>query len=189
MEHQNSSSSSSSSLTDVDTTAPLPGKHYPLERHDTRTTLRREPTIQDASQVLDLPYGILRDTARLEEYTEETANGIIPKRTISRSTGVLEEHELVTFTINDPENPKNWSKLYKWYITMVVSMACFVAAFNSSVITADLNGVSVSFSVSHVAALVTITVFVVGFGVGRSSNELDSASPDRLRSASFCALQ
>ena len=78
-----------------------------LERHETRPT-------QGPSDVLDLPYGILSDEANMEEFTEETAAGIIPKRTISRLTGHVEDHELVTFTINDPENPKNWTKAMKW---------------------------------------------------------------------------
>jgi multidrug resistance protein len=130
-----------------------------LERHETRPT-------QGASDILDLPYGTLNDTADMQEFTEETAEGIIPKRTISRATGKAEDHELVTFTINDPENPKNFSKLRKWYITMVVAFTCFVVAFNSSVITANLEGVAEQFNVSYEVALLTITVFVIGFGVG-----------------------
>jgi hypothetical protein len=75
-------------------------------------------------------------------------------------------YKLVAFTPNDPENPKNWSKGYKWYCTMVVAVTCFVVAFASSVITADLIGVQEEFNVSEEVALVSITVFVVGFGVG-----------------------
>ncbi|KAI1623469.1 MFS transporter, partial [Exophiala viscosa] len=78
----------------------------------------------------------------------------------------FEEHELVTFKINDPENPKNWSKPYKWWCTMVVAFTCFTVAFNSAVITADLEGVSETFNVSNEVALLTITMFVIGFGVG-----------------------
>lgn len=130
-----------------------------LERHESRPT-------QDASEVLDLPYGTLNDTADMREYTEETTEGIIPKRTISRLTGQEEKYELVTFKENDPENPKNWSTIFKWYCTMVVAMTCFVVAFASSVITADLEGPAVRFHVSHEVALLTITVFVIGFGVG-----------------------
>ncbi|KAL2017734.1 hypothetical protein VTK56DRAFT_1704 [Thermocarpiscus australiensis] len=77
-----------------------------------------------------------------------------------------QDYKLVRFADGDPENPKNWSKALKWYITMVVAATCFVVAFCSSVITADIGGVSEEFNVSHEAALVTITVFVVGFGVG-----------------------
>ncbi|KAG7292751.1 hypothetical protein NEMBOFW57_002791 [Staphylotrichum longicolle] len=77
-----------------------------------------------------------------------------------------QDYKLVAFADGDPENPKNWSKAFKWYITMVVAITCFVVAFCSSVITADVGGVSESFNVSHEAALVPISVFVVGFGVG-----------------------
>nr|CAD32176.1 multidrug resistant protein [Hapsidospora chrysogena] len=75
-------------------------------------------------------------------------------------------HKLVTFAPDDPENPKNWSKAYKWYCTLVVSLTCFVVAFASSVISADIDGVMEEFNVSETAALVSISVFVVGFGVG-----------------------
>jgi len=86
-----------------------------------------------------------------------------------KPSGPIETHHdyiLVTFTENDPENPKNWSKPYKWYCTMVVAITCFVVAFASSVITADVDSVAREFNVSHEAALVSISVFVVGFGVG-----------------------
>ncbi|KAK5070618.1 Synaptic vesicle transporter SVOP [Lithohypha guttulata] len=149
-------------------------RQEPLERLSTLDTIPTRRTLdryesrptQDAAEVLDLPYGTLNDTADMTEFTEETAAGIIPKRTISRITGKEEEHELVTFKIEDPENPKNWSKAYKWYCTMVVALTCFVVALASSIITADLEGPAEEFHVSHEVTLVTITVFVIGFGVG-----------------------
>lgn len=79
-------------------------------------------------------------------------------------TGKEEEHELVTFKIDDPENPKNWSKAFKWYCTAVVAATCFVVAVASSIITADLEGPAESFNVSHEVTLISVTVFVVGFG-------------------------
>jgi multidrug resistance protein len=134
-----------------------------LTRKMTRPSTRGE---QGASDVLDLPYDILGDDANMKEYTEETLTGIIPKRTISRASGFIEDHELVTFTINDKENPKNWKRTFKWYCTMVVAMTCFSVAFNSAVITADLVGVQQTFHVSEEVSLLTITMFVIGFGVG-----------------------
>ncbi|EXJ72707.1 uncharacterized protein A1O5_03854 [Cladophialophora psammophila CBS 110553] len=139
-----------------------------LTRASTRRTLEHYQTrpTQDASDLLDLPYDILSDEADMNEYLEETTTGVIPKKTISRVTGMLEEHELVTFKVGDPENPKNWSKAYKWWCTMVVAFTCFTVAFNSAVITADLEGVSKRFHVSEEVSLLTITMFVIGFGVG-----------------------
>ena len=50
---------------------------------------------------------------------------------------------------------------------MVVAMTCFVVAFSSSVITADITGVQIEFNVSEELALSSVSLFVVGFGVGK----------------------
>lgn len=125
--------------------------------------IHRAPTIED---VVNLPLRTLSNDANLDEYTQETVDGRMLREVRTNATGPLERYELVTFTIDDLENPKNWSKARKWYITMVVAITCFVVAFNSSVITADLEGVSETFHVSEEVSLLTITLFVIGFGVG-----------------------
>lgn len=123
----------------------------------------------EQTDYLDLPVRELTDGADLCEYTTETRAGEIIKPVKSNITGKLEDWKLVTFTIDDPENPKNWSKAYKWYCTMVVAWTCFVVAFCSSVITADLEGPMKDFNVSREVSFVVISVFVIGFGVGTSS--------------------
>lgn len=90
-----------------------------------------------------------------------------PKEKIPEGGETQQDYKLVTFAEGDPGNPKNWSKGYKWYCTMVVAITCFVVAFCSSVITADVDSVAHEFGISHEAALLPITVFVVGFGVGK----------------------
>ncbi|KAK7184688.1 hypothetical protein DPSP01_000422 [Paraphaeosphaeria sporulosa] len=124
-----------------------------------------EPTF-DGADVVNLPIRTLSNDADLQEYTQETIDGQILHEVRSNITGNIERYELVTWKINDPENPKNWSKAYKWWCTMCVALTCFVVAFNSAVITADIEGVAEEFNVSEEVALLTITLFVVGFGVG-----------------------
>ncbi|TGO81778.1 hypothetical protein BPOR_1019g00010 [Botrytis porri] len=132
------------------------------------TTLQNTPThlsqkeTRDPNLDINLPYRTLSSNANLSEYTTEKAEGEIPS---ARRNG-KRDYKLVTFLPDDPENPKNWSKAFKWYITMVVALTCFVVAFASSVITADLIGVEEEFDVSEEVALVSITVFVMGFGIG-----------------------
>jgi hypothetical protein len=53
---------------------------------------------------------------------------------------------------------------------MVVAVTCFVVAFASSVITADIVGVEREFNVSEELALASISLFVVGFGLGMFEN-------------------
>jgi multidrug resistance protein len=125
--------------------------------------LRREPTVEE---VINLPLRSLSNEANLDEYTQETIDGQMLREVRTNATGRIERYELVTFKIDDPENPKNFSKARKWYYTMVVALTCFVVAFNSAVITADLEGVGETFHVSEEVTLLTITLFVIGFGVG-----------------------
>lgn len=120
----------------------------------------------DGAELVNLPSRTLGPNARLDEYTHETVGGQILREVRSNATGRIERYELITWKVDDPENPKNWSKAYKWWCTMVVAITCFVVAFNSAVITADIEGVSKTFHVSEEVALLTITLFVVGFGVG-----------------------
>lgn len=118
----------------------------------------------DPIDMVNLPYRTLTAEARMNEFTEETPSGLQP--VVSNKTGKSERYELVTFTPGDPGNPKNWSKAYKWWCTMVVAITCFAVAFNSAVITADFIGPAETFGVSQEVSLLAITLFVVGFGVG-----------------------
>jgi hypothetical protein len=138
----------------------------PKLTHTSHKETHRDPNLD-----VNLPYRTLTETANLEEYTAEKPEGEIDG---GRSADGKHRYKLVTFTPNDPENPKNWSKAYKWYVTMVVAVTCFVVAFASSVITADIAGVEKTFGVSEEVALVSVTVFVVGFGIGM----YDESIPD-----------
>jgi len=96
---------------------------------------------------------------------EETTTGEIIKPIISNA-GEKVQYKLVTFTIDDPGNPKNWSKAFKWWCTLVIAVMCFIVAFSSSVITAGIEGVQEEFDVSRSVTLLSITLFVIGFGIG-----------------------
>lgn len=64
-----------------------------------------------------VPYEFVTEDAVVDataEYLQETVTGQRIETTITR-TGEKEEVKIVTFTIHDKENPKNWSKAYKWY--------------------------------------------------------------------------
>lgn len=131
---------------------------------------------------INLPYRTLSATANLDEYRIEVPGGEIsgpeePAEFAAEAeraslaagrapTNQSRHYRLVTFEPDDPGNPKNWSKAFKWYITMVVAVTCFVVAFASSVVTADVTGVMEEFDVSEEVVLLTITLFVIGFGVG-----------------------
>ncbi|CAG8980160.1 hypothetical protein HYALB_00007399 [Hymenoscyphus albidus] len=145
--------------------SPIPATR--TNTHDSRicqtTTHVSYKEIRDPELDVNLLYRTLDDGANLKEYQVETPSGEID--------GGLEPDgktnwKLATFKPNDPENPKNWSKAFKWYCTMVVALTCFAVAFCSSVITADIVGMEEEFNRSEEVALVSISIFVVGFGIG-----------------------
>lgn len=170
----------------------LGGEAPPQHAHMRSSTLSLG---YDAGEVdpTGLPFGQLNEGADLEEYITETRTGNIVRHTRSNVTGEVADWKVVTFTIDDPENPKNWSKAYKWYITAVIAFTCFVVAFASAVVTAGLDGPVKEFHVSLEVSLLTITVFVIGFGVGKfldlssSVDQVTDTNPRFLRSHGFCA--
>jgi hypothetical protein len=137
-------------------------------RASRRSSMRRTATresqkaVRDPNFDINLPYRTLTAEANLAEYTSETPGGTF--ETGHGPDGV--PYTMVGFEPGDKANPKNWSKGYKWYCTMVVALTCFVVALCSSVITADIASVAKEFNVSEEVALLSITVFVIGFGVG-----------------------
>ena len=133
---------------------------------------RRDPELD-----INLPYRTLSATANMDEYRIEVPGGEIPgpleppdvaaiSRQPTRQGEPAPRYRLVTFEPNDAANPKNWSKAKKWYCTLVVAFTCFVVALASSVITADIPGVMKEFNVSEEVVLLSITFFVMGFGIG-----------------------
>lgn len=74
---------------------------------------------------------------------------------------------IVEFVPGDKENPKNLSTSIKWVYTVLLGIICFVVALGSAIVTGDIEGPMEYFKVSQeVIILSTVTVFVLGFGVG-----------------------
>ncbi|EFX02659.1 major facilitator superfamily transporter multidrug resistance [Grosmannia clavigera kw1407] len=87
-------------------------------------------------------------------------------RDVTTANGQVETYKIVVFSPNDKANPKNWSKARRWLITMTLSLVCFSVAFSSAVVTPGIAGVAESFHVSSEVALLSVTLFVIGFGIG-----------------------
>lgn len=74
---------------------------------------------------------------------------------------------IVEFVPGDKQNPKNMSNARKWLLTIMLGVICFVVALGSAIVTGDIEGPMAYFGVSQeVIILSSVTVFVIGFGVG-----------------------
>ncbi|KAJ5991181.1 hypothetical protein N7522_011388 [Penicillium canescens] len=133
--------------------------------------------------------GYTRDPVFPEEYVIETNTGLVLQRTLeeirsNRSVSSTQVEtptnerdtdpekggngptEFVTFTIDDPEHPYNWSRAYRWYITMVASALVVCVAFGSSIVTGGLGLIEDQYNVSLEVAILTCSIMVCGFAVG-----------------------
>ncbi len=67
---------------------------------------------------------------------------------------------------NDPENPLNWTIGWKVYTVAMVGAQCFTSTFGSSVITPSTREIAHHFGVSTTAAILPLTMYVLGLGLG-----------------------
>lgn len=78
----------------------------------------------------------------------------------------LDKNGHLNFAPDDIENPKNWSRPRRWYITVVCVLLVVNATFASSSPSANLKGISKSFDVSSEVAGLVITLFLLGYCAG-----------------------
>ncbi|KAG8985007.1 hypothetical protein FRB90_004990, partial [Tulasnella sp. 427] len=79
----------------------------------------------------------------------------------------IEDPYLVTWDgPEDPENPKNWSVIYRWYITSISGLLVLSATFASSAPSGILRQLTSEFHLNHTLSILTISLFVAGYCVG-----------------------
>lgn len=90
-------------------------------------------------------------------------------RKIAKEEPHLNEDGHLDFPPGDIENPKNWTKARRWYITIVAVLLVVNATFASSSPSGTLagpNGIAEHFHVSEEAAGLVTTLFLLGYCFG-----------------------
>lgn len=155
-EHRNSSSSSSSSSNGSLKTKQKHSINKPEELETFQIDLTYENP--DAERVL----------SRIQTHPDPKHSTDVHendpwKYQIDKVTGM----RIVEFVENDKENPMTaWSDTRKWFQTVNLGIICFMVAFASGVITGDMEGPRQTFDVSEEVIILSVSLFVVGFGVG-----------------------
>ncbi|KAE8450259.1 hypothetical protein EG329_006687 [Mollisiaceae sp. DMI_Dod_QoI] len=68
----------------------------------------------------------------------------------------------------DKSNPRNWSNLYKAWITLQLGMLAFAASLGSSIIAPAEDDIAKYVGVSTETTVLTVSLYVVGFALGPS---------------------
>ncbi|PPQ69265.1 hypothetical protein CVT24_000071 [Panaeolus cyanescens] len=77
-----------------------------------------------------------------------------------------EGYIIVKFEKGKGEDPREWSNGKKWYITVATATLCLAVALGSSIITGDMTGPAKEFGERQIIINLTVTCFVMGFGIG-----------------------
>lgn len=88
----------------------------------------------------------------------------------------LDQDGHLAFSPNDIENPKNWSKARRWYITVVAVLLVVNATFASSSPSGCLPSISEELHVSREASSLVITLFLLGYCMSAATPRLVYAS-------------
>ncbi|EUC27991.1 hypothetical protein COCCADRAFT_110310 [Bipolaris zeicola 26-R-13] len=67
---------------------------------------------------------------------------------------------------NDPQNPRNWPRAKKYFVTFEICLLTFSVYIGSAIYTPGLMGVMQEFGVAQVPALLGLTLYVAGYGLG-----------------------
>jgi multidrug resistance protein len=95
-----------------------------------------------------------------------TAKPYRSKAIESSENPYLNENGHLDFSPNDIENPKNWSAVRRWYITVVSVLLVVNATFASSSPSGSTDGIAAYFGVSVEAAGLVVTLFLLGYCFG-----------------------
>ncbi|PPR07179.1 hypothetical protein CVT26_012609 [Gymnopilus dilepis] len=77
-----------------------------------------------------------------------------------------EGYRIVEFEKGTGEDPREWSKGKKWYVTCTTAALCLAVALGSSIITGDMTGPTEELHTQQEITNLTVTCFVMGFGIG-----------------------
>ncbi|KAG9219864.1 hypothetical protein CCMSSC00406_0009611 [Pleurotus cornucopiae] len=76
------------------------------------------------------------------------------------------DYTFVTFEKGTGEDPREWSSARKWFVTMAASFLCLAVALGSSIVTGDMAGPVDDLHTTQEIINLSVTCFVIGFGVG-----------------------
>ncbi|PPQ80545.1 hypothetical protein CVT25_001579 [Psilocybe cyanescens] len=77
-----------------------------------------------------------------------------------------EGYHIVKFEKGTGEDPREWNGAKKWYITGTTSLLCLAVAVGSSIVTGDMTGPTKTLGIQQEITNLTVTCFVMGFGIG-----------------------
>ncbi|KII88761.1 hypothetical protein PLICRDRAFT_176306 [Plicaturopsis crispa FD-325 SS-3] len=121
-------------------------------------SLSREPTLHEPAPIQTVPADTVQNDVQKAPPASEK-----PKYA---GSGTHESPYIVDWDENDPDNPYTWSRRRKWIITAQVASGTLSVSFGSSAYSAGIPQTMADLSVSREVAVLGLSLYVLGFGLG-----------------------
>lgn len=83
-----------------------------------------------------------------------------------KGSGTEEDPYVVEWIDDDPRNPFNWPKSYKWMIVFAMAFATLAVSLCSSMFSGGIPGLIADFGTGDEVATLGLSLFVLGFALG-----------------------
>jgi hypothetical protein len=95
-----------------------------------------------------------------EEWSPPTEAQIIGQQFLGEQSRELKELRLVAWDDGDAGNPKNWSRLQKYWITLQLGMLAFAASVGSSITAPATNSIATYTNTNHEVSVLSISLYM-----------------------------
>ncbi|KAI1798105.1 MFS general substrate transporter [Ganoderma leucocontextum] len=129
------------------------GSHSSIETAVVGQRKRGEKTSQGGEQ-------------RHREVTEASPVWEEEVRTVGTPSSLKDPNCVDWYGLDDPDNPRNWSLFKKCFVTFDICFLTFSIYMGSSIVVPSIEALAAYFGVSTVVSTLTLTLFVVGYGIG-----------------------
>ena len=82
------------------------------------------------------------------------------RRSSGEQSREIKESHLAAWDVEDAGNPKNWSRLSKYWITLQLGMLAFAASVGSSITAPATNSIATYANISHEVSVLSISLYM-----------------------------
>ncbi|KAF2171547.1 hypothetical protein M409DRAFT_63772 [Zasmidium cellare ATCC 36951] len=116
-----------------------------------------------------LPYDDELDEALRKEYVESSKEKQAERRQATAEDfekNAAEDYVLIDWIENDPYHPRNWPLGTKCFVTGQICLLCFAIYIGAAIYSSGLDGITEHFHISQPVAILGLTLYVLGYGIG-----------------------
>ncbi|KAF8589941.1 MFS general substrate transporter [Ramaria rubella] len=107
-----------------------------------------------------------RDIEKTDSQEATPKASVVARDDKHRGTGAIDDPFIVDWDENDPENPRQWTRARRWLLTVQLALGTWNISFTSSSYSGGLNEMTTALQASRTVAVLGLSLYVLGFGVG-----------------------